>query len=164
MADPVETFAQALKDSERLKAVRILIGPENLSSREAPRSIVVFPSGGVYRPPENKDNLTDEALTIECHIWAKSYAELWSIRRVLVLAAFDYRQTQTEVHVEHDRVDFDESPDTTRDGRGCVVFFTLLAPIEHESLDEYDGIGWIDSALLTADGGVGDGTTTTVDE
>lgn len=164
-SDPITNFFDAIRTSERLRGVRVLLGAAKRADKGSAGRIVLVPVGGPLLQPEHQDNLCDEAVEIHCEVWGKDAAHLWRVRSALLNAAEDYRLAQESVdapaNVQRDRVDFDTDSDTTQDGDGATVVFTLRCPVERTPLTADAGEGDVESILLD---GVADVTLTQDEE
>jgi hypothetical protein len=145
--DPITAYWEALKQSERLRGVQVLLGPKELARAgvAAQPRVVIVPVVGPLVPPENKEqDLAEEAIELDCICWAKEYGRLWTLKASVIRATWDYRLA-TNVDARHGRsVDYDGARDSTQDGVEVTVPVVVRAGISKEPLSWEAGIGQVD--------------------
>lgn len=145
--DPITSYSEALKQSERLRGVQVLLGPQKLARTAvaAQHRVVIVPRSGPLVSPENTDeDFAEEAIELDCICWAKDYGRLWSLKVAVILATWDYRLA-ANVDARHGRaVAYHVAEDTNQDGFDVTVPVVIRAPIPKQPLSAEAGFGQVD--------------------
>lgn len=148
--EPLQLF-DALRASPRLMAIsgmKVLFGKKSLAAGGGAPRIVLVPRAGAFVAPEDKDNLTDLSVTVECHVWGGDYDPLWSVICALVQAVQDFR-TGNGVDAQYGDVEFDVDDDTSTAGVAAVVTFVVRAVVTVTPLPANAGAGTVTAIQYT---------------
>jgi hypothetical protein len=106
----------------------------------------MVPTGGPISQPDHQGNRSDAGVSVECECWGADFSQLWEVIRCLLCAVYDYGFVGDNpadatadgvsdcVRPDPVSIEFEEEPDTNRQGWFAIVSINVVASLEFTPL------------------------------
>jgi hypothetical protein len=158
--DPITKLYEAVRVSERMNGIEVLFGKRAAPNESSAARIVMVPTGGPISQPDHQGNRSDAGVSVECECWGADFSQLWEVIRCLLCAVYDYGFVGDNpadatadgvsdcVRPDPVSIEFEEEPDTNRQGWFAIVSINVVASLEFTPLVANASRGTVDTVTV----------------